>query len=115
MEHDAKCENKKSIEALAVKYAKMAYGDDYWMSALRNLAMTTDNCACLARSWGFNLPLEVGFRIGEKKAQKFMDHWHRAREESLDDGAKRYGRMIADRVEGKNVISLEVARRSRDA
>lgn len=74
---------------------------------LRLLVASEDLCACMARTWGMVITLEVGIRIAEKKVDRLWASWQEMQEMSPSEVGKVYGRYLNSRMRGLNVINLQ--------
>jgi hypothetical protein len=104
MDHDAKCEQAVVYSRVVDRFEEGVENDNAQvMAMLKALRVSEQMCACLARRWGINVPLDVGLRLSEKKADRYVKSWL----ESGDEAQKRRVDSFVSRALGKNVISLE--------
>lgn len=99
MEHDRKCEKDGVLRS----WRKVPDSERF----MRLLEDHEDLCACMARSWGLEVPLEVGIRLAEKKAVKLYRAWERMVGKSPSELGKEYGQELNARLNGLNVINLQ--------
>lgn len=110
MEHDARCEARSTMGVMRARYGTDD-GDTRLM--LNALAASDQICACVARSWGLEVELSVGLRIGRARAERWIGAWQAA---DRIPAAQRVevlaGRLVA-KLNGRNVIRLQDHRDAR--